>query len=80
MSFFIKLICIILMVTIFLVIDILISLEFHKVAIEKGYSRMKYFWMCFFLGIVGYLLVIALPDRAGNPVYKQSNNQYYGRN
>ena len=26
-------------------------------------TQKKYFWPCFLLGAVGYLLVIALPDR-----------------
>lgn len=40
--------------------------EFYRVAKDKGYPQKKYFWVCFLLGIVGYLLVIALPDRANS--------------
>ena len=41
----------------------LIANEFYKVAQDKGYSNKKYLWISFWLGIIGYLLVIALPDR-----------------
>ena len=39
-----------------------ISNEFFDVAISKGYSENKYLWYCFFFGLIGYLLVIALKD------------------
>ena len=45
----------------------LISKEFYKVAQEKGYSEKKYLWLPFLLGMIGYLLVIALPDRGNIP-------------
>lgn len=41
--------------------------RFYDVAVMKGHRERKYFWICFWLGLVGYLLVIALPDR-GNAV------------
>lgn len=40
--------------------------EFTSVAQDKGYWDNKYFWICLFLGFPGWLLVIALPDRAAN--------------
>ena len=46
-----------------LIINFFIAREFYKVAVEKGHDEDKYLWISFFLGIVGYLLVIALPDR-----------------
>ena len=36
---------------------------FYDIACEKGFEERKYFWISFLLGISGYLLVIALPDR-----------------
>ena len=45
-------------------IDYLIAREFYFAAQEKGHPGKKYLWICFFLGMVGYLLVIALPNRA----------------
>jgi len=46
---------------VWLVIDWLISEEFYTVAYNKGFGERRYFWYCFLFGIVGYLLVIALP-------------------
>ena len=45
-------------------IDYLIAKEFYFAAQAKGYYEKKYLWICFLLGAVGYLLVIALPNRA----------------
>ena len=45
----------------------LIAKEFYKVAQAKGYSEKKYLWLPFLLGIIGFLLVIALPDRGNIP-------------
>ena len=44
-------------------IDWYIAKQFEEAAQKKGHTQKKYFWMCFLLGAVGYLLVIALPDR-----------------
>lgn len=44
-------------------LDYYIAKQFESVAKNKGYTERKYFHLCFWLGLVGYLLVIALPDR-----------------
>lgn len=54
-------------VAIALWIDYLIAKEFYLAAQAKGYAEKKYLWLCFLLGVVGYLLVIALPDRGNTP-------------
>ena len=41
-------------------LNVFISRQFEQVAKDKGYHDTKYFWMCFWLGAIGYLLVIAL--------------------
>lgn len=41
--------------------------QFYEVAVEKGHADKKYFWISFWLGAIGYLLVIALPDRGNTP-------------
>ena len=48
--------------------------QFYFAAKEKGYAYARYFWLSLLLGPVGWLAVIALPDRgkpndppAGNP-------------
>lgn len=47
-----------------LVISYLIANEFYQIAIMKGFNESKYLWISFFLGMIGYLLVIALPDKS----------------
>lgn len=54
---------VLLIVLVYFVLAYIIAGWFSKVAREKGYSSPKYFWICFFMGLVGQLLVIALPDR-----------------
>lgn len=46
-----------------LVIKILVAREFGRIAEDKGYEERKYYVLPFFLGIIGYLLIVALPDR-----------------
>ena len=41
-------------------------IEFYNVAKMKGWSQKKYLIMAACLWLVGYLLIIALPDRAGS--------------
>lgn len=36
---------------------------FYDIACEKGFVERRYFWIPFLLGIVGYIMVAALPDR-----------------
>ena len=48
-------------------LDYVISSFFAQAAEEKGYNEKKYFWISFWFGIVGYLLVIALPDKHARP-------------
>lgn len=50
-------------IAVVLAIQFFIATEFYKVAKEKGYDSKKYLWIPFLFGIVGYLLVIALPNK-----------------
>ncbi len=51
-------------VVVALIIDMVISSLFGAIAEMKGYSRSMYKWICFFLGLPGWIMVAALPDRA----------------
>ncbi len=46
-----------------LALDFLVAREFFLAAAMKGWASRKYFFYAFFLPIIGYLLVVALPDR-----------------
>lgn len=52
-----------LFVAIFFVIDWFVAQRFDEIAQMKGQPPKKYFWWCFWLGIIGWAMVIALPDR-----------------
>ena len=59
-------------IALFLVLQYYVAKQFESVANDKGYADSKYFHLCFWLGVVGYLLVIALPDR-GNGITQSAN-------
>ena len=44
-----------------LIMSGIIAKAFEKIAGEKGYSG--YFWWCFLLGLVGWIMVAALPNK-----------------
>ncbi len=46
-----------------LIAHVIISLEFGRIAKEKGFDRSKYFIYTLLFGIAGVLMVFALPDR-----------------
>ena len=46
-----------------LVLDYFVAREFYLAAAMKGWASKKYFFFAFFLLVIGYLLIIALPDR-----------------
>lgn len=52
-----------LIAVVYLILNCSIAKWFSEAAGDKGYSGRKYYWICFWLGLIGYLLVIALPDR-----------------
>lgn len=59
-----------------LIVCFIAALEFAAIAREKGYDAAKYFWYPFLLGIIGMLIVVALPDRrAQYNVVRGKNNK-----
>ena len=52
-------------------LNIYISNQFKKTAADKGYEGRQYFWLVFFLPLVGMILVAALPDRNLNKALLQ---------
>ena len=57
----------IVLVIVAIVVNYKVARKFERIAFQKGYdTSMHCFAMCFFLGIVGYLYVIALPNLRSN--------------
>lgn len=67
---------IVILAVVLLFVDYLVAGAFYDIAKMKGYNSRKYYWYCFFTGIAGYLMVIALPNKGGsatistNPTFK----------
>lgn len=40
-----------------------VASQFQRVAREKGWDERKFYWLSFLMGAVGWMLVVALPDR-----------------
>ena len=53
-------------VCVVLLISWYVAKQFFEIAKAKGYNDKKYFWICFWLDLPGWLLVIALPVRGNN--------------
>ncbi len=47
-----------------ILLDWFIAEEFYDIATQKGFDERKYFWWCFFVSVIGYAMVIALPDHS----------------
>lgn len=67
-----------LLLLLLLFINYLVARKFEKIAFQKGYdTTIHSLAMCFWLGIVGYLYVIALPElKIHDNVNDNNINQY----
>lgn len=74
MEFFLLLLCIA-SAALSIWVYYLISREFYRAAVMKGHTEKKYLWLPFFLGIIGYLLVIALPNKNAVSVAQSANDE-----
>ena len=54
----------VLSVIIGIVVSVLLAFQFSSAAEQKGYGESRYFWLCLLLGLPGWLLVCALPDKS----------------
>jgi hypothetical protein len=44
--------------------------EMAKVAEQKGYKKSRYFWFCFFIPLLGFMIVLGLKDISAAPQNK----------
>lgn len=40
-----------------------IAKNMARIAADKGYTERKWFHYCFWLGLVGFLMICAMPDK-----------------
>ena len=59
-------------IVIVLIIDYVIAKKFEEIAEMKGHEGGTYFWFTFIFGVVGMLMVIALPEVLIEEAPKQS--------
>lgn len=59
---------------IFLIVHVSICIVLGQIAESKGWEKSKYFLFCLFGGIMGALLVIALPDKDSYKFDKITSN------
>jgi hypothetical protein len=43
-------------------LQICVAKEFQRIAVMKGHTEKSYFWWTLFLGMVGMMMVVALPS------------------
>ena len=53
----------ILILLVYVVVFVIIAIEFGNIAELKGYDKTKYAWCTFFFSVAGMLMVIALPKK-----------------
>ena len=52
----------ILIAVVAIIINVVIASKFAEIAEMKGHEHDTYFWFTFIFGVIGMLMVIALPD------------------
>ena len=61
---------------VFIIINYFMALRMQDVVEKKGYTDLRVVAMCFWLGIIGYLYVIALPDMKVRRLLKAIETKY----
>lgn len=62
-----------------LIINFVIAKKFEEIAFDKGYTEEKHtFALCFWLGIIGYIYVAALPDIRATKSIAEQNRRIEG--
>lgn len=56
-----------------IVIDWCLASLAAGIAADKGYGEGTWKWICFFFGIIGYILVAAMPDLKTREVLEKVN-------
>ena len=67
----------ILILVVILVINAVVADKFSEIAEMKGHEGKPYFWFTFFLGFIGMLMVVALPNITGPKAAESQVPQQY---
>lgn len=57
------LVIVLLVLVLAIVIWYKIAKNMARIAADKGYTERKWFHYCFWLGLVGFLMICAMPDK-----------------
>lgn len=63
-----------------LYINHVIATMFYNIAVSKGHTERKYYWLSFWLSMIGYCLVAALPDLYARPAKENKNEGTENKN
>ena len=64
----------IIFVVVFFVIGYIVARKFEQIAFQKGYgTEVHSFAMCFWLAMIGYIYVLALPDLTARELIKNNS-------
>ena len=74
-----NIVLIVVLIVIGILIDYFLAVQAAKIAEEKGYEPKGCKWVCFFFGIIGYILVAAMPDLKTREVLEKISAQLAGK-
>ena len=58
---------------VFLLLNGLLASKASDIAEDKGYEKSTWFHMCFWLGLIAYIIVAAMPDRVMQEILRTQN-------
>ncbi len=70
---FLLIVCMFFGAVFLILLSLVIAYHFHQIALAKGHYEKRWFWLCFLLGLPGWLMVAALPDLKLREVLPTSN-------
>ena len=62
------------LLVVLIIIDAKIARNMQEIAADKGYEGKKYWHYCFWLGFIGYAMVIAMPDKVTRDAIRQHDD------
>lgn len=63
----------IIVIVVALVLNGLLASKASDMAQDKGYDKRTWFHMCFWLGVISYIIVASMPDRTMQQKVEQTN-------